>query len=259
MTQEQNLELTPSVPSISSDPQSEGEFEGSSENSTVSTVSVDSPHGEGCEGCEGLAVKDSQPEKVVSEFFETFSDKIDPIDLPPLVKDAADTQEDPEDKDCMILGVLGITSGATPNVFGIYDGRRVFPPFYIMQYGPASSNKGIVNSCRRLVEPIEKELELVNLQEQEEYQRQLTEYQSLDKTLRLTTPPPKEPPIKSLWVPANSSSSACYQALGDNDGWGITFETEADTLSNTLSQDYGDYSSGLRAAFHHEMICLRRR
>ena len=256
MTQEQDLKLIPSFPSC---PQPEGEIEESTENSTVSTVSVDSPQGEGVEGTEGLAAQDSQPEEIVSEFSETFSGKIGQDDLPPLVKDAADTQEDPEDKDCMILGVLGIISGATKNVFGIYDGRRVFPPFYVMQYGPASSNKGIVNACRRLVEPIEKELELINLQEQEEYQRQLIEYQSLDKTLRLTTPPPKEPPIKSLWIPANSSASACYQALGDNDGWGITFETEADTLSNTLSQDYGDYSSGLRAAFHHESITFKRR
>jgi hypothetical protein len=114
-------------------------------------------------------------------------------------------------------------------------------------------------ACKWMVEPIENEFMLINMHAQEEYQRQLIEYQSLDKAQRLSTPPPKEPPMKSLWIPANSSASACYQALGDNGGWGITFETEADTLSTTLSQDYGDYSSGLRAAFHHEPITLRRR
>ena len=252
-------EILQQIPSIPPGPQPEGEIEESKENNSFTLVSEYSPQGEGSEGSEGQAAKDSQPEKGISEYFEIFSDKIDPKDLPPLVRDASDTQEDPEDKDCMILGVLGITSGATPNVFGIYDGRRVFTPFYEIQYGPASSNKGIVNACRRLLEPIEKGLELLNLHAQEEYQRQFIEYQSLDKTLRLTTPPPKEPPIKSLWVPANSSASSCYQSLGDNDGWGITFETEADTLSNTLSQDYGDYSSGLRAAFHHESITFKRR
>ena len=44
-----------------------------------------------------------------------------------------------------------------------------------------------------------------------------------------------------------------------NGGWGITFETEADTLSIALNTDYGDYSDGLRKALHHEPILYRRR
>ena len=39
----------------------------------------------------------------------------------------------------------------------------------------------------------------------------------------------------------------------------MTFETEADTLSAALKSDYGDFSDGLRKAFHHEKITYNRR
>ena len=37
------------------------------------------------------------------------------------------------------------------------------------------------------------------------------------------------------------------------------FETEGDTLANTFSSDYGNYSDGFRKAFHHENISYIRR
>jgi hypothetical protein len=45
----------------------------------------------------------------------------------------------------------------------------------------------------------------------------------------------------------------------DNDGIGLLFESEGDTLSQTLKSDYGNYSDVLRKAFHHELVSLSRR
>ena len=47
--------------------------------------------------------------------------------------------------------------------------------------------------------------------------------------------------------------------LSDNDGIGLLFETEGDTLSQTLKSEHGNYSDLLRKAFHHEMISMSRR
>lgn len=256
MTQKQDFKLIPSIPS---NPQVEGKIEESKENTSFTLVPDYLPQGEGGEGCEGLATKDSQPEEVVSAYTETFSDKIDPDDLPPLLQDINTTQTDPENRDTMILGPMCILSGAMPNIFGVYDQRRVYTPFYSIIYGPSSADKGFLNACKKLLEPIEREFEMKNLHLQEEYKREQTEYLVMDRAMQKATLPPSEPVEKSLWIPANSSASACYQALGDNGGWGVTFDVEADVLSTALSQDYGDYSSGLRAAFHHEPITLRRR
>ena len=46
--------------------------------------------------------------------------------------------------------------------------------------------------------------------------------------------------------------------LEDNDGMGAIVESEADTLSGTLKQDWGGYSDILRNAFHGETITKSR-
>ena len=70
---------------------------------------------------------------------------------------------------------------------------------------------------------------------------------------------PAEPPMRMLVIPANSSASSFLKILGDNDGIGLLFESEGDTLSQTLKSDYGNYSDVLRKAFHHELVSLSRR
>lgn len=70
---------------------------------------------------------------------------------------------------------------------------------------------------------------------------------------------PAEPPMRMLVIPANSSASSFLEILGDNDGIGLLFESEGDTLSQTLKSDYGNYSDVLRKAFHHKLVSLSRR
>ena len=71
--------------------------------------------------------------------------------------------------------------------------------------------------------------------------------------------PPEEPPLRLLFIPANSSATSVYQILNDNGGNGLMFETEGDTLANVFSSDFGNYSDGFRKAFHHEPISYTRR
>lgn len=222
----------------------------------LSDDSISLPQGEGIEGIEGK--RETTDEQSLG-FSETFSDKINLDDLPPILQEAASTQADAEGKDKMILGTLDCLSGAAPNVYGVYDNRRVYPPFYTIISAPAAADKGQLTACRQLLMPIQHELDLLNQKAQEEYQQQMAQHLALDKSKRAATPQPKEPPYRSVFIPANSSATATYQALSDNHGWGTIFETEADTMTQTLKSDYGDYSDGLRKAFHHEPICYSRR
>lgn len=50
-----------------------------------------------------------------------------------------------------------------------------------------------------------------------------------------------------------------YEDLSNNDGRGIIFETEADTLANVQTQEWGQWSDLLRKAFHHERATLSRK
>ena len=194
-----------------------------------------------------------------TQYTETFSDKLDHSKLPTLLRVPVETQTEVEGRDKVILAALTLYSGAMPSVFGIYDGKRVYPPFYTLIDAPSGADKGVISDCRQLLMPIEWEIRQQYNNELEKYKQELTKWTALDKKQRASQQEPEKPVYRSLFIPANSSATAAYQALADNNEWGIIFETEADTLTQALKQDYGDYSDGLRKAFHHETISYSRR
>ena len=184
----------------------------------------------------------------------TFSNEIYSL-LPGFLNDIISKASNYEDADLLILGSLTAISACLPNVSGIYAEREVFPNLFTFVSAPASAGKGRLTSCRYLIKPIHDNLKQLNKLEMEEYHRQLNEYNQDKKTHEQ----PAEPPIRTLLIPANSSATAVYQMLNDNQGIGIILETEGDTLANTFKSDYGNFSDGFRKAFHHEMISYTRR
>ena len=186
----------------------------------------------------------------------SFSDKVQSM-LPSIFQDIADQGNTIQQKDMLIFASLVLLSGCFPEVHANYDNRLVYGNLFFFLVAPPASNKGIVSACIKLVAPIEKEIRDYNQREVEEYKQQMAELRANKNKAGIPTPP--EPPYRSLFISANSSSTAIYQALSDNDGEGITFETEADSLAYALKSDYGNFSDGLRKAFHHERISYTRR
>ena len=226
----------------------------SSSKSLIPSISLNR---EGNEGSEGNNTEENSIN--AAQYTETFSDKIDHSKLPTLLRVPVETQTEVEGRDKVILAALTLYSGAMPSVFGIYDGKRVYPPFYTLIDAPSGADKGVISDCRQLLMPIEWEIRRQYENELENYKQELTKWTALDKKQRASQQEPEKPVYRSLFIPANSSATAAYQALADNNEWGIIFETEADTLTQALKQDYGDYSDGLRKAFHHETISYSRR
>ncbi|MCR5038937.1 MAG: DUF3987 domain-containing protein [Bacteroidales bacterium] len=222
----------------------------------ISKDSPISPQGEGTEGTEGNQLGDEEAKKL---FSETFSDKIDLEAQSPMIRQLLSLAPDATSRDKMMLSAITTLSGAMPGVYGIYDDAKVYPPIYIIFHSPPSNSKGKINACRHLLSPLVGEMEKAYEQAQEEYEQQMAAYLTQDKKSRSSSAQPKEPPYRSPFIPANSSATVAYQALGDNHGWGVIFETEADTLTAALNSDYGNYSDGLRKAFHHEVISYNRR
>ena len=188
----------------------------------------------------------------------TFSDKIMREDLPDMLHPIYDSQEGFVDKDKMLLGSLTMFAGAIPkSVYGIYDGRKVFASVYLVIYGPYASSKGDLEAVRKLLAPIKREMRIDFEEKMKEYENQMAIWEATPKKERGTEP--KMPEFTSPFISANSSSSAFYRALDANGGWGIMFETEADTLTNMLKKsDYGDYTDLLRKGFHHETLAMVR-
>ena len=194
-------------------------------------------------------------------FQDTFSDKIDPSDWCAYFQPVLDSMDDAEGKDKMILATLVINSGMLPNLFGIYGSKTVYPPLYILFFGPTASRKGEIASCQHIIAPLSREFSQAYEKEFVEYKLAHDQWEAMgskaaDRTNRGEEP--QEPEYRSPVIAANSSASAAYLALKANDGWGIMFETEASALTQSLLSDYGNYSTGLLAAFHHEPIKMNR-
>jgi len=81
-----------------------------------------------------------------------------------------------EDADLLLLGSLVVTSACFPNVHGIYGGVTVYPNLFLFVSAQASAGKGRLSLCRRLVEPIHRQLRELNKLELEEYKRRQSEY-----------------------------------------------------------------------------------
>jgi len=186
----------------------------------------------------------------------TFPDEIY-TDLPSLLQKVVAKSNSPEDRDLLLLGSLVVISACLPKVYGIYAEREVYPNLFLFVTAQASAGKGRLTLCRKLVDPIHKALREVSKLEFEEYQRNLTEYAAAKN--KAETERPKEPPVKMLVIPANNSATGLFQILNDNNGSGLMFETEGDTLALTFKSEHGNYSDGFRKAFHHETISYNRR
>ena len=177
--------------------------------------------------------------------------------LPDFLKQITKNAISDEDADLLILGTITAVSACLPNISGIYAGREVFPNIFLFVTAQASAGKGRLSLCRYIVDYIHKELRKEYENEMETYKRQQADY-ALNKK-DPDAEQPQKPPLKTLFIPANSSSTAVYQVLNDNKGIGLIFETEGDTLANTFKSDYGNFSDGFRKAFHHETISYNRR
>ena len=183
---------------------------------------------------------------------ENFANKVRDK-LPMLLRDIVDKSVSAEDADMLLAGAMATMSATLPNVYGVYDRRRVYPNLYLFVSAEASVGKGRLALCKELVKPIHRELRTQYLVEVEMIKKALEEKGKRTDGIEIRVPQ------KALFLPANASSTAVYQTLNDNGSRGLIFETEGDTLANMLKSDYGNFSDGLRKAFHHEMVSYMRR
>jgi hypothetical protein len=186
----------------------------------------------------------------------TFPDEVY-TDLPHLLQLVTEKSISAEDKDLLLLGSLVVISACLPNIYGIYAERTVFPNLFLFLTAQASAGKGRLTLCRKLVEPIHRKLREQAKAAYVEYQCKLTEYAAAKNKSEVERP--VEPPMRMLIIPANNSSTGLFQLLNDNQGIGLIFETEGDTLALTFKSEHGNYSDGFRKAFHHETISYNRR
>lgn len=178
--------------------------------------------------------------------------------LPEFLKKVVVHATSNEERDILLLGTLVVLSGCLPTFYGVYDGKKVFANLFLFITARASAGKGRLVHCKQLVLPIHRYLREQAKLLRKEYEVQLLEYNQMKGNDEKGEKPGK-PPEKMLLIPANNSTTGVFQLLHDNEGRGMLFETEGDTLAQAFKSDYGNYSDGFRKAFHHETISYYRR
>ena len=192
--------------------------------------------------------------------FSTFSNKIDPEDWCRFLQPVQGCMNDAQSKDKMTLSVINTISGAIPNYYAIYDERVIYPPLYFLFCGKAASRKGEIGLALKVLKALKREIQKAYHSEMEAYEQEHALWESKNSKAERAErgPEPKEPKYRSPIMAANSSYAVFISNLQANDGWGVMFDTEADNVSQMLKTDYGDYSTLLRQAPHHEPICYNR-
>jgi len=186
-------------------------------------------------------------------------------DLPEMLKQPCTHLVDEAEKEVFLIGALGVVSGLLPNLIGLYSGKWITPNLYVYVLAGYGGGKGGLDYARKLGEQIHHEKRETAKRLMADYQKDLEIYKKNLKYFSKTNSegepptPPTKPPTSMLFIPANNSKSGIYQLLKENNGKGIIFESEGDTLADALKQDYGNFSDTLRKAFHHEYLDLFRR
>lgn len=178
--------------------------------------------------------------------------------LPTFLQRVVEVATSREERDILLLGSLATISSCLPKMFGVYDGKKCYANLYLFVTAQASAGKGRLVLCKELVKPIHKKLRERAAQLKQQYELEMIEYNA-KKGKEDGVEKPGKPAEKMLFIPANNSTTGVFQLLCDNDGAGLIFETEGDTLAQAFKSDYGNYSDGFRKAFHHETISYYRR
>jgi hypothetical protein len=167
--------------------------------------------------------------------------------LPKKLQEASSFFDKDYEKDVFTLSSIAVISSMLPNLTGLYDHKTLGANLNLFVIAPPSSGKGVMSWAKYYANDI-------HLQFKESFRKEKEEFSKLD------SPDKDSKPIPKLhFIPANSSSAAVCHNLMWSNARGIIFETEADTLSNSLANDWGNYSDILRKVFHHETISSLRK
>jgi hypothetical protein len=200
------------------------------------------------------APKSPQPPETIKPMPRTTAQFPDTIysQLPQFLQQGTDVLKG-TDRDLFLLGALAALGPCLPNVRGNYAGSWTGPNVYIFVVAPAGAGKGALKWPERLFSKVHK-------LRRETAVRELAEWSEAARDARQNKEAePLRPGPKTLAIPANVTKAALLEMMAANDGRGLIFESEADTLTDALKTDFGGFSDVLRKSFHGERLTAYRK
>lgn len=179
--------------------------------------------------------------------------------IPEFLKKVVKVASSKEERDVLFLTAITTISVALPNIYAIYDEKKVASNLFVFIVAKASAGKGSMVHCRKLINKIHKMYLENSKKAKAQYESDLAQYNLSKSNKDVKVEKPVKPVQKMLFIPANNSATGFFELLNNSDGKGIIFETEGDTLAKSFNSDYGNFSDDFRKIFQHEPISYYRR
>lgn len=179
--------------------------------------------------------------------------------LPSILKEACSHFESRE-RDVFFISAITVLSGFFSNVKGSYDRKLVYPNLYSFIVANAASGKSAAKYAKVFGEDYHLQLRRNSQESIKEYRKAKAEYYKNKKSKNINDiQEPAKPKQLMFFIPGDISEASLVGHIGDNEGKGCVFETEADTISGANKQEWGGFSPVLRKNFHHEDISRSRK
>lgn len=153
----------------------------------------------------------------------------------------------------VVVSFLVGASAIVPNLSFVYGARKNKCHLYYCLIAPPASGKSVINDVRKCFSKWHNVL-------RDESNRAWANYKEERKNA------PKEqkedipqPPLRTLFLPADTSTSALLATIRDMNGGGLMWESELDTLTRNFKSEHGNFSDILRNNFHSEPITSNRK
>lgn len=140
--------------------------------------------------------------------------------LPELIRPIFDSYEGSK-RDFFLISLLTIIGGALKNVCGQYGDKTCHTNIFTFIVAAAASGKSIMLKAQELCSTYDNKL-----MEEKKY--------------------------GGLFYGGNISTSRLIELVYENGGTGVLFESEADTVANTMKQEWGNLTAFLRKSFEGE-------
>ena len=175
--------------------------------------------------------------------------------LPSILQQVVSLTENSQTADLYLLGSMTTISSVLPNYYTTYAGDRLEANMLLDVFGKPTARKGVLGHTTGLIEHIHQDIYQDYLKAKEAYQQELKKSK---KEREKQAETPKEPMPKMKYVGGNITAPTLLRTLATNKEGILLAETESETVLNMMKQDYGNYTSILLKAFHHERASIHR-
>jgi hypothetical protein len=205
--------------------------------------------------------------------------------LPSALAEAINQYESDEEKSIALLSAITTSAAGLNGIKIPYRKKRYNCNLYQVIVGPPASNKGISIHSRAILSKVQARLKKEYVFEMAKYKQALKEKNQKDNQESIDSLEVKkseeiniksesitvkekydldyhleEPNQKHIILPSDISSAALVDLVDRNDGFGLIFDSEAQTILNTFKQDWGaNLNSMLLKSFENEPWELARK